>query len=861
MNKWFAGFLIGCGLFLFSPRLFSFYELFINIIIIFVLFKFSIQNKSAMHPRVGFMLVVFISCLSGMTYQNLASTWITQHNPLTSFIDTNRAVTLTGTVTNVQIARRCDSFDTYCITKSRVIDLSVTHVEHHKMEWVQPKLLVRLNWFETNTNEPEFLKMGNVITATVKLKSVVGYENQYGFNRHTYLTALGFKATGNIIEHSILSSGRVSKRQSITDRLLKKVERSASDLGLVWRHQDILLALATGDKQLLEYTKKDTINKLGIGHFLAISGLHVGLIFVLFSWFLKWLLRGTMWLCILTFGKGLGTRLSQNIAPFILPNLLSLSFIWFYVFMIGLPSSALRAALAISCWVLLKAAGVKLGKTTILLGVATLSVIWSPWSFLNVSWWLSFYAVLGILLFLQLVNKDRWNQGFSLINNSKNIVLMAVLFQVFMIVWMAPITMFIFGGVSISSVITNLILAPIFSFVIMPCIVIATMTLELNGPLSLLMFSIADETLIWVWDLFIWLKLSKGWFYFSSNSAVFLFFLCATLVSSLPMILTSIRSSNFVSLKLATFFTLVLWGCYKSAVDHFMPSFSNSDTLTKTLISVFDVGQGSSLLISPQSKGGTYVPGKLAMLIDLGPVFYSGGNATEAVITPTLRRRGIRDLTQVVVTHLDTDHMGDISAVNKTQINEVTSFNCNNLEDLPNLLSSRDVVVNLVWPNINTWPELPKRWSSYSKNNKSCVIRVTDVTSGITLLVTGDITHQVEQILVDAHHQKKINLKTNILIASHHGSKHSSFKPFIYATFPDIVIFSSGVNNRFGMPSKEVKARYDRYQIAQYNTADVGQIDLLLNPKGQQVEVRTQLNNWSPFWKKQNPFSFHGQIR
>ena len=904
MNKWFAGFLIGCGLFLFSPRLLTLVELISVFTATIALLTAVKVKKTNTHLTTSLALSIFISILVGISYQNLVSSWLTQYNPLTAYLDSNRIVILTGMVNNVHVAKPCSKTNTNCTPKSLIVDLLVTHVDKREVDWLQPALLVRLNWFEAKQNTNLELKMGNEVTAHVKLKSVVGYENEHGFNRQTYLTASGYKATGSIIKDHVfsvnsnnqdmttvstehLNVNRPAQRQLITDKLLRMINQTVSESDSKWRHQDILLALTTGDKQLIDYAKKDTINKLGIGHFLAISGLHVGLIYLLLTLTLKLLIKFITGINSLINKvinkKGFGSKLSQSLIPMLVPNLLSLSFIWFYVFMIGAPSSAVRAALAISCWVLFKMLCVRLGSFTILLAVATCSIIWSPWSFLNVSWWLSFYAVVGIIIFFRLFANRTWSEGASIVENTKKVVFVAIAFQVFIVVWMSPMTMTIFDGISLSSIVTNLLLAPIFSIIVMPSIVIGTLTLDLNVTISLFMFSIADEILTWFWDLFIWFKLESGWFYLSSNTAFSLVFLFIVLISTLPFIYKYFCRLNLTVFRMLTLFILLFFG-YKipniysdtwnlwltpkpikssvptKAASNRTALFKKSNEL-RTLISVFDVGQGSSLLVSQQDRASQYRTGNFSMLIDLGPIFPSGANATQAVIEPTLQKRGIHDLTQVIVTHLDTDHIGDVSAVNGTQTESLIPQNCDDLNKLPQLVGTERVALTLIWPNISIWPELVDLWPNYSRNNKSCVILIEDLTSGLKLLVSGDVTHKVEQILVDAHHQNKINLKADVLIASHHGSKHSSFKPFIYASSPSIVVFSSGVNNRFGMPSKEVKDRYERYQISQYNTAESGQIDLLLNPNSQQIEIRTTLNKWSPFWKKQNPFSFHGQIR
>ena len=68
-------------------------------------------------------------------------------------------------------------------------------------------------------------------------------------------------------------------------------------------------------------------------------------------------------------------------------------------------------------------------------------------------------------------------------------------------------------------------------------------------------------------------------------------------------------------------------------------------------MTVFDVGQGSSILIETQ---------KHRLLFDTGPVYSTDSDAGDRVVIPYLKSRGIDSLDTIVVSHADSDHSGGL---------------------------------------------------------------------------------------------------------------------------------------------------------------------------------------------------------
>lgn len=106
-------------------------------------------------------------------------------------------------------------------------------------------------------------------------------------------------------------------------------------------------------------------------------------------------------------------------------------------------------------------------------------------------------------------------------------------------------------------------------------------------------------------------------------------------------------------------------------------------------------------------------------------------------------------------------------------------------------------------------------------NNSSVIIKFTDGNN--KFLFPGDAEAGEEGRLMDF----KIDLKADVLMAGHHGSKTSSTEAFLKAVNPQLIVISVGKNNIYRHPNREVLDRYDLLNIP-YSRTDVdGMIHLV----------------------------------
>jgi len=127
------------------------------------------------------------------------------------------------------------------------------------------------------------------------------------------------------------------------------------------------------------------------------------------------------------------------------------------------------------------------------------------------------------------------------------------------------------------------------------------------------------------------------------------------------------------------------------------------------------------------------------------------------------------------------------------------------------------------------------RSSKGSSNDLSCVLRISNGLHSV--LLTGDIEKSGERYLINYHSGQ---LRSDILIAPHHGSLSSSSKSFIKLIEPEYVIYGVGDNNRFGFPKLEILKRYHNLKSEQYSTASCGGIVINV---AKEIKIETTIDN------------------
>lgn len=245
-------------------------------------------------------------------------------------------------------------------------------------------------------------------------------------------------------------------------------------------------------------------------------------------------------------------------------------------------------------------------------------------------------------------------------------------------------------------------------------------------------------------------------------------------------------------------------------------------------VSIIDVGQGDSILVTTPLIRKT-------ILIDTDGILSVAKKPwqkkkvltqVEKSTIPYLKSMGIQKIDQVFLSHKDSDHIGNIEVLLKKFPVKQVSFGTG-LEQNPRI---RDLVNNnpqttfsrlkqgdtfQTWP-IDwrvLWPKKP----SIGENQDSLTLLAR--VNSTNWLFTGDLDQDSEKKILLDH-----NFKVDMLKAGHHGSKTATSNELLDKTDPKLALISAGINNRYGHPNKETIDRLDKHHVQHLNTADYGMI-------------------------------------
>jgi competence protein ComEC len=245
-------------------------------------------------------------------------------------------------------------------------------------------------------------------------------------------------------------------------------------------------------------------------------------------------------------------------------------------------------------------------------------------------------------------------------------------------------------------------------------------------------------------------------------------------------------------------------------------------------VTMVDVGQGDSILLRDWA-------GK-TILIDVGGRIdfdskekwqsrKTAANATRTLI-PYLKSQGIGKIDQLVLTHTDADHIGDMEVLAQhIQIGEVL-VSPGSLTDsgFVRRLKVMNVKVKVVQVGdqlsiMNSQLHVLYPFETGDGGNNDSIVLYGKLLNK-HFLFTGDLEAEGEQRLVEAYP----HLPVDVYKAGHHGSKGSSSETFLDHIRADLALVSAGQNNRFKHPHQETLDRFEEREMASLRTDQQGAI-------------------------------------
>ncbi len=689
---------------------------------------------------------------------------------------------------------------------------------------------------------------GDRVVFHSRLRRPRNFNNPGGFNYQRYMAFKGICRTAYtrgdrllVVQKAVavdLSHQLTTARRSMAT-LIDSAGREPSTA--------ILKALIIGDRAAISTQLRNQFNRAGVGHLLAISGLHIGIVatvaFFLFQRLLRFMppLLWRAW-----------TRKGAAI--------FSLLPVFSYGLISGMSPSTQRAVIMVSAFLLTFVVERERDALNILALAAFIILIIYPPSLFSISFQLSFMAVLSILFGVSLIKQAKADAqsrpANGLVHQMGRKALDFFLVSVFAICGTLPLVMFYFNQISLIGLLANFIFVPLVGFGVIPCGLLALFVYPFSSQLALigvkicvLVLDIVLPLIGFVADLpFAAIKtitpslleiicyyllgwallrhlypqpaspephLQSGAFTETDPSADDhrldrfkrnLFF--TRLKAIFSWLSARFASKKYIIVGLGVVLVLLVDAGYWIGQRYW------DDDLRITYL---DVGQGNAALLE--------LPGGHTALIDGGG--FSDNTAFDMgarVIAPFLLRKKIRTIDTLVLSHPNSDHLNGLIYIAEhfnvkniwtngetrntagyrhfRNVIERQQLSVPDFKQLDRRHKVNGVEFCFLYPPTNFLArKVSDKWRN--TNNNSLVLKISF--GNISFLFPGDIMLEAEKELVELAASE---LACDVLLVPHHGSRSSSSPPFLAAVQPKIAVISAGWQNRFRFPHPTVTDAY-----------------------------------------------------
>ncbi|MEW4982246.1 MAG: DNA internalization-related competence protein ComEC/Rec2 [Cycloclasticus sp.] len=647
---------------------------------------------------------------------------------------------------------------------------------------------IRLSWYGRGK---EF-KSGEKWQLLVKLKRPHGLLNPHGFDYEKWLFQQNIGATGYIRKSS--DNQRLSQASLWDVGRWRESLKGYLESALVGsEYIGVIKALVLGDRSDISAVQWEVFRKTGTSHLIAISGLHIGLVSALVFAVFRYLgLR----LTILNRGATQYAILASLLAAVLYAALAGFS----------IPT---QRALVMLVVVLGGVYWQRHYKPFHIILVALLAILmFDPLAPMSVGFWLSFGAV-AVILYGAVGRIKKQKRLRQLVD-----------VQCWVSVGLMPMVLYFFQQVSLVAPLANILAVPFVSLAVVPLLMIALLLTVLDESLGVQVLELVNVLVALLWQF---LEATAEVEF--SALALSNVSLLACLIAMAGVALLLLPKGLLPKPVACLLFLPLLFPVRNEGLGH-----------AEFKLVLLDVGQGLSAVIHTAEH---------TLVFDTGAKYSDKSDLATTVIIPYLQGEGIQQVDTLVISHGDNDHAGGA----KTLLSKMPVKSL--LTSVPPLFSEYQPIrceEGSSWTLEGVSFEFlsPSRYSLFEGNNASCVLKVSSVNGSV--LLTGDIEKNTEQSLSQ---YKPDQLKSDVLIAPHHGSSTSSTKEFIRDVNPDYVLFPVGYKNRFGFPKEKVVDRYKKQGINSFDTARHGAItvrfsgDSFADLKSLREES-SQFWNWRP---------------
>lgn len=633
------------------------------------------------------------------------------------------------------------------------------------------------------------IKYGDSLYIEGEFKQPEEARNYKGYNYKQYLKTKKIIGTVELEKVKILKSSNGSFIHNIQKYIRDTINGTLTD-----EEGNLLLAILLGDKDKLSEDIQESFKTSNLSHMLAVSGAHVSYIIL----GLTYVLQNSI------IGKKNG-------------KIVCIIFLLAFMAITNFTPSVTRACIMAILTLLSSIIYRKSDVYTNISVAALITLIFNPYSLLDLGFQLSYGGTIGIIIFIKRIQEKKSNS--KVINYIKQMALVSIYANIIII----PIMMYHFNTVSFTFIISNIMASPILGIIVITgfLFIIASITVK---PLTRLIAIFIKPILS------ILIKISQICSKLPFSNILVVTPYMFNVISYYAIILYCIKSKKNNKCKIIICLLIVL--ILINFIIYIFPQ--------KLRIFFIDVGQGDSTLIITPDKKTVLIDGGGSDSFDVG----------KKVLLPYLLDRRILKIDYVLISHFDTDHCGGILTImEKVKVKNIIiseqAEHSENYERFKKLMIHKKIRLIEVKKGdkikIGRYSEFKilfptsRLLSENPLNNNSIVAQFNY--NNFKMLFTGDIEKLAEQQILKA---EKAEIRADILKVAHHGSKTSSIPEFIKAVKPKIALIGVGKNNTFGHPNQQTIKNLENIKCRIYRTDLQGEIIIKIDQKGR-MNVKSKL--------------------
>ena len=660
-------------------------------------------------------------------------------------------------------------------TAPLVIEASQYSEETEYGSSVEGKVRIGDDWVGVKAyfNEKLNLKPGDRVSASFRMRATHGGSQEETYHRGDGTLLLCYQRSKAAVE----PADKIPLRYypvMLRHRMLALIDNTfPTDVAFFAR------ALLLGDRSGMNYELNTDFKVSGVSHVIAVSGLHVSILFAI-----VYLISGRRK---------------------VLTAVIGMPLILLFAAVAGFTPSITRACIM---QILMLAATLfdkEYDPPTSLAFAALVMLVLEPLVITSVSFQLSVGCMAGIFLYSRRISG--WIAGFSFWKDKKGKTLLVRLrsavsggvgITLSAMFFTTPLVAYYFGAVSLIGVVTNLLTLWVISLIFYGIMAVCLIGAFWKGAAVMLAWLFAWPIRFVLWVVKVLADVPVAAVYTRSNYVVVWLVGCYVLFG-LFMLLKNRRPFLLIG-------TYVVGLCLTLLLSWAEP------LMGQYRVTIFDVGQGQCVLL--QADGRSY-------LVDCGGDYDSD---TADLAAETLLSMGIHRLDGLVVTHYDRDHAGGVAGLLTRVPADVVFLPEGTDEDL-----LPDILEHCRGTQVFLREDLELQWADNALTVYAPVSKKSSNESGLSvlfragnydILITGDLSTTAEAILVDTKNLPDVST----LVVGHHGSKSSTGRKLLEAVRPEIACISVGADNSYGHPSDDVLKRLEEFGCQVYRTDEDGTI-------------------------------------